>query len=419
MNILWLCNIPLPNISKDLGKRIYNIGGWLEGFAEGVSKCESIELSICFPLRDTNCVVEGRVDNINYFGFPLKASAIKYKIEDSFYEILSKVNPDILHVFGTENSFSLKMINAYNKPSRTIIYIQGMATFIAKHYYSGLPFHVIYRYTLRDLIKRDNLVNHRKRFITNGVYEVESIKKANNVIGRTDWDKACCTQINPEVAYFHCNEILRNTFYNKRWELQKCNRNSIFFSQATYPIKGLHFMIKAMPEIIRHFPDTHLYIAGNYTRIGATNIKDKLLMTSYVKYLTSLINKYKLQNHITFTGSLNEAEMCEHYLKSHVFVSASTLENSSNSLSEAKILGVPSVSSFVGGMSNLITHHIDGFLYQHDAPYMLSYYIKKIFNDDKLAVNISRNAREAALIMHDKETNTTNLISIYKDVMQK
>jgi len=115
-----------------------------------------------------------------------------------------------------------------------------------------------------------------------------------------------------------------------------------------------------MPLILKRFPDTKLYVSGqNITK--SDTLKDKLKISSYGKYIKELIEKYNLQKNVLFTGILDEKQMCKRYLKSHVFVSPSIVENESNSLSEAKILGVPSVDSYVGGVIDRIEHGKDGF----------------------------------------------------------
>ena len=61
----------------------------------------------------------------------------------------------------------------------------------------------------------------------------------------------------------------------------------------------------------------------------------------------------------------------------------------------------------------------DGFLYQFDAPYMLAYYIKKIFNDDEMARKFSHNSRQHALSTHSVETNTNTLWNTYNKILNR
>ncbi|KWX87739.1 glycosyl transferase family 1, partial [Paenibacillus riograndensis] len=251
-------------------------------------------------------------------------------------------------------------------------------------------------FTIRDLLKQDNLNQQQIKFFKRGELEIEALKKISHVIGRTTWDKACVMEINPEVKYHSCNETLRSSFYSSEWDLSICEKNSIFMSQGSYPIKGLHFMIKAMPLILEKNPDAKLYIGGvDITR--AHTIKDKIKITTYGKYLRKIIHDNHLQDKVIFTGLLNEKEMRDRYLKSHVFVCPSSIENSPNSLGEAMILGVPCVASYVGGVSDLLIDKQEGFLYQADAPYMLAHYVCEIFADNDLALKFSSNAREHAL----------------------
>ena len=130
-----------------------------------------------------------------------------------------------------------------------------------------------------------------------------------------------------------------------------------------------------------------------------------------------MIKKYGLEQHIRYLGTLNEQDMCRQYLKANVFVSASSIENSSNSLSEAMILGVPCIASDAGGTISLFQHEQDGFLYQADAPYLLAYYIDRIFSDDERAKKFSANSRAHALVTHDKQNIFKRISEIYTEVM--
>jgi hypothetical protein len=126
------------------------------------------------------------------------------------------------------------------------------------------------RFTLRDFLKQDNLKQQQQKFVKRGTIEIEALQKVKHVIGRTTWASACTYQINPDAKYHFCNEIL----------------------------KGLHFMLEAMPLILKRFPDTKLYVGGqNITK--SDTLKDKLKISSYGKYIKESINKNNLQKYDT------------------------------------------------------------------------------------------------------------------------
>lgn len=410
MNILWLVNIPLPEASRLLQEEVLPFGGWLVHASELLSKHSGVKLSVAFPRSRTDGVQELRGDSIHYYTFAPVQSPDQVK---GLKTVIDQAKPDIVHIFGTELAHTLAMVNVCKSAGiQVVISIQGLVSVIAKHYTLGLPHHVQSRFTIRDLLKRDNIKQQQKRFIERGKWEVEAIRKVEHIIGRTTWDRACTSFMNPTATYHYCNETLRNEFYQQEWDIDHCERYSIFLSQGSYPIKGLHFAIEAMPLVLKYFPRAKLYVGGPDIMKSDT-WKEKLKLSSYGKYIKELIQKHELQNKVIFTGMLNEKQMCAHFLKSHVFVCPSSIENSPNSLGEAMLLGVPSVASNVGGVTDLLKHQEEGFVYPSDAPYMLAHYICEVFADDQLALQFSRNAKKKASTLHHKELNHERLLEIY------
>ena len=421
MKILWLINIALPEVSLLMNENLTPYGGWLINSSKDLSQSEGIELSVAFPKSNVNSYQKFNGKKITYYSFGTIKSKDKELIKNNtiLRNILKEVKPDLVHIYGTESAHTLSMLNACKiEKVKTVISIQGLVSVIAGHLYSNLPFKAIYGFTFRDMLRIDNIAGSKRKFEKNGKCEIESIRKTENIIGRTRWDKACTLQINPKRKYYFCNETLREEFYNHQWDINKCERHSIFLSQGNYPIKGLHYLFEAMPVILKRYPDTKVYIAGkNIT--NTETLKERIKMSYYSKYIKKMIKKLQLNKNITFTGNLNEKEMCQQYLKSHVFVLPSAIENSPNSLGEAMILGVPCVASFVGGIPDMLRHNEEGFIYQSDAPYMLAYYICELFENEELALKFSQNARRHALETHDIDENTRRLIEIYNEIIDK
>lgn len=418
MKILWLINIPLPEASLLMNEKPSPFGGWLINASRDLAEQEGIELSIAFPKKGVKDFIKLKGNKVTYYAF----KEVKYKdkkmIENNrvLENIVREVNPDLVHIHGTELPHTLSMVDVCRKEKiETVISIQGLVSVIEKHMFASLPFKVVYGATLRNILRKDNVFGLRKLFIKRGKNEIEAIKKTNHIIGRTTWDRACISQINPNAKYHFCNESLREEFYKHQWDINKCEKHSIFLSQGQYPIKGLHHVLEAMPLILKRFPDAKLYVSGkDITK--SDSLKDKLLMTYYGKYIKNIIGKLKLDNNVIFTGLLDEKQMCKQYLKSHVFVCPSSIENSPNSLGEAMILGVPCVASYVGGIPDMLKHGEEGFIYQADAPYMLAYYICEIFRNKDMTLCFSQKARERAKKTHSREKNVNKLMKIYYEV---
>ena len=411
MKVLWITNVALPDVCKDLNVRVSPFGGWLTGYLNEILNNVTCLVSV-FPFSKT---IKGSLGNITYYGFKSKGN--KKELLNYFSDIIDKEKPDVIHIFGTEYTHSNLMMKASKELGmlrNTVVSIQGLVSVYAKHYFAYLPRKVIYGFTFKEVLKRNNVKLSAEKFKEQGILEVETLKEVKNVIGRTDWDEACVKQINPNINYYFCNESLRESFYDKEWNLENCEKHSVFVSQASYPIKGFHLMLEGFKEIVKKYPDAKLYTTGK----NPLTIKgmDKLKQSLYSKYLGKLIKKYKLENNVEFLGFLSEEKMAERFLKSNVFVSPSSIENSPNSVGEAMLLGVPTVSSDVGGVKNMLTHGKDGFIYPADEPYMIEYYVSKIFENSDLAKEISKSAKEHAEYTHNRFLNGKTLMEIYNNI---
>lgn len=417
MRVLWITNVPIPLVAQDANLSITPYGGWLVQLADRIRETDEISLSMLFAQNEKKEEVTGRIDGIDYYGFYKgRFAENKEKRYKEFKNFILSSQPDVIHIFGTEKEHSyiaLQVCKELGLENRVVTSIQGMVSVYAHHYYADIPLWVRYGYTIRDVI-RGNSMQSKKQFEREGRREEYVLKHVQNVIGRTDWDEACTTRLNPKVHYYKNNETLRQSFYQNQWGYDRCKPHSIFCSQSTYPIKGIHYVLEALPEIIEAYPDTMLYISGE-------NLRDKptYLLSLYQKYLLRTIKRSHLENHVVFLGHLQEKEMVKAYLGANVFVCPSSIENSPNSLGEAMLLGMPVVSSDVGGVKNMLVHNEEGYVYQHDAPYMMAYYIKKIFANTSDILEMTKRAQVHARKTHDPDKNASDLILIYREIAEK
>ena len=418
MRVLWLCNIMLPAVAKALGKEVHNKEGWLTGLSEKLLEHKDengIELGICFPVGKDANAMKGKLDGFSYYGFRedvVNPEIYDLSLEKELKNILEDFQPQVVHVFGTEYPHTLALTRCAEDKIKVVIGVQGICSQIAISYMANLPKGIQNRFLFRDFLKQDNIKQQQKKFELRGKNEIIAIQNVTNVIGRTDWDQEIISQMNPQARYFVLNETLRPIFYKKQWNLNKCERNSIFFSQANYPLKGFHYLLEAMPDIINAFPETKVYVAGDViTRYHS--IYEKIKIGSYGKYCLSLIKKYGLADRIHFVGKLDDEAMCDQYLHCHLFLSASALENSPNSVGESMLLGMPVISSFVGGVPSMLQNGKEGILYPCEDTSKLADAVKLIFQNDDLAMQYGKEARKRALITHDPEANYERLLEIY------
>ena len=418
LKVLWVNNIAIPQIAETIGMQSVYVGGWMVKLADEISSIPDIDLTIAFPFSKE---IEGEVGKLSYYSFNIDSKKVKIDSiigQDKRVErILENVNPDIIHIFGTEYAHCYVFTSVAKKLGiieKTVISIQGLKSIYAKHYEAYLPHNIVVGHSIRDLYK-GNVLAGKKLFEKMGEVEKEAIRSVRHLIGRTDWDKACTYLINPNAEYHFNSEMLRDSFYiANQWNYNECAPHSIFVSQATQPLKGLHIAIEAVSLLKPFFPDISIRIAGrSYTQ------KRKFKLSKYEQYVLGMINAKGLENNIFFTGLLNEQQMVEEYRRCNAFVCASSIENSPNSLCEAMMLGVPIVTSLTGGIENLLKHNEEGYVYQADAPYMLAFYLKKIFDAQDSIAEVGNKARETAIARHDVSKIVNELMNIYYSIRKE
>lgn len=414
MKILWIVNILFPEAQQLLfgSGALKASGGWMLGAAEALLGLGNVELYVSCPANvKALCRLDGK--RIHYYVFPYGKGNTKRNPEYRKYwkQIAEQVRPDVVHIHGTEFSHGLAYVDECGSDN-VVVSIQGLTSEIAKYYSLGLSKYQIFRNLSFGDLFRGSVIRDARRYKERGKVEVELIKKVHHIIGRTSFDRTHTWAINPDAKYHFCNEILREDFYTGRWSYGDCQPHTIFFSQANNPLKGLHFLLRALAIVKEEYPDVKLNIAGRDITAHRSSLRGLYAYSGYGKLIKHLISNSSLQQTVSFLGPLSAEQMKEALLYSNVFVCSSSIENSSNSLAEAQMLGVPCVASFVGGLPDMIPNKECGRLYRCEDVESLAYQICDVFKTSTVFDNSQM--RYLASNRHNQLNNIQALLSIYQ-----
>lgn len=420
MKILWLTNTPCGATEKLTGKSVTG-GGWLYALSEQLKTVPGVELHIAF--YHSTKLSSFKHNGIWYHPIFRKSYANKWQMiigqfkarfvtpdeSDSIKNVLEVVNnvqPDVLHIHGSEENFGLVAQHLPN--SNMVLSIQGLLNPCIEKLYSGVPKHdIIRREPPNQKILFLGAESSEKQFAHNAKRETEIFKHINHIIGRTKWDYDCSLALNPNRKYYVVNEILRSEFLSHKW-VPNTDRSQ--FIVSTTVSNGLYKGVEA------------IYKAAKVLKAANFEFKWNVIGISSSDYITKIVESYIGANaselNLELTGRKNAQQMLDILDASDLFVQVSHIENSPNSLCEAMVIGLPVVATFAGGTSSMIEDNKEGILVQDGDPYSMAGAIIHSSQNYSKMLSMSYNARERALTRHRPENVCSELISVYKTILE-
>ncbi len=419
MKILWVTNIPFGPINDFLETKPAASGSWLDATYNMVKNKDNLEL-VLVTVWETNKILHYKSENVAIYVIP-KGKEKNYNVnsrENIYFwqQIYDAEKPDLLQIWGTEFSHGL-LAQKVMAHIPSVIYMQGLMSQIAKHYLSDISFsEIIKNITFRDLVSFDNIYQQKNKFLKRASVEAEMLKMAKYVIVENDWCATHCQIINPNIKVLYSKLPIKQEFFNYNWD-DTYVPNTIMSIAGGYPIKGLHILLKAISIVKKQKKDIKLLIPGD-NNVKVNSLKEKIKITSYSKYLNTLIEKYDLIDNVKFLGRLNSDEMASAMEKSNIFVMPSSIENHSSSLIEAMIVGMPTIATYVGGVPEYITNGENGFIYRYNEYEILAHHILSLLDNPNLAKKIGVNARDSMREKRKISLIKEEVFQIYKTISQ-
>lgn len=144
--------------------------------------------------------------------------------------------------------------------------------------------------------------------------------------------------------------------------------------------KGVEYLIKAMPIVLKSLPEAQLILAGEGVEKES---------------LKRLANELGLDKQVKFLGKVEHGKLSAIYQKSSLFVLPSLSESLSNSLLEALASGLAVVATKVGGNQELVSSS-NGVLIPPAQVKILAKGVIKLLNQLDLRKKMSQVSREIA-----------------------
>jgi glycosyltransferase involved in cell wall biosynthesis len=314
--------------------------------------------------------------------------------------LVEDTRPDVVHVHGTETSNALALQQAANGIP-VLISLQGLVTEIAPVFLEGLgPAGVLADIASLEFAKGRGLTHSYLRMRRAARTERRSLAAATDLTGRTDFDRQVAQRANASARYWHVGEVLRSPFYGTVWVGPTSGPPTVLAVASAAPYKGIDVLLKAYASV-RGYRRCRLTVVGEF--VG----------TPLWRSLDALQARLGLSGCVEWVGVQSAESVAALMAACSVFVSASRIENSPNSVCEAMLVGAPVVASRAGGTSSLIADGETGLLVATGDHQVLAGAIDRVLADRGLAQRLGQRARRVALVRHDPASVASSLLEVY------
>ena len=414
LRILWFSNTDAGYSSRGVkGKQLS--GTWMQALVSAFKK-EKIEFELGVVFKSNEVLPNKKIEGVSYFPIfntnnnrfkrliqRINRKIIYYEYIDKYLKVVNDFRPNIIHVFGSEQDFGL-IVKFVEIP--VVLSIQGNLTVCDWKYFSGISKlqSILYEDIYKNLLF-SGMYNSYKIFNKRAKREIKILHSLNYIIGRTDWDRRIASILAPNAKYFYNDELLREKFYTAEILKPKLN-GKVILTTVTRPAlyKGLEVVYKAAKLL------SDLNVDYEWNIIGVTK------SNSILRIVRKMLKEEFYNTKIKLWGGLNENEILDVLSETNIYIMPSHIENSSITLSEAMILGLPTISTLAGGTSSRLENGKEGLIIQNGDPWSMAGAIIELINNYDIAVEYGKKARERARERHNPSKVIKDLLNIYMEI---
>ena len=135
--------------------------------------------------------------------------------------------------------------------------------------------------------------------------------------------------------------------------------------------KGVRYLLQAMPDVLRDFPDCGLVVVGDGPLRGE---------------LEALGDELSMGSNIRFIGGVSHDELPPYYASADIFVGPSIVAQGGDTeafgvvFAEAMAAGLPIVATSVGGVTDIVVPGRTGLLVESESPQALAAAIRQLLH---------------------------------------
>lgn len=412
--ILWFCTAEFSD------EKIKTTGTWLIAMGNALAKSEDFEL-YNVACGDVESITPRNSENIIQWIVPhekiKKYNRGSKELIAFIQKIDSEINPDLIHLWGTENGFGFAVTEA-KLQTPVLLDIQGLLFAYVQYYYGGLSNLDLFRCIgLKELLRPKNHPFFlRKLFKNKGKHELQLIKQMKNIAVQSDWVDSIIRHVNPTTSIKPTGIMLRSEFYETpNWEYPHADETINIFTSCSGPIpyKGFHVVFDAIALLKKKYPGIKLNIGGKIE----VHKKYGVIRDGYTSFLLNKAKNLGITDSITWLGMMDADEMIKEMHRSTLVIVPSFVETYCLFMAESMMVGVPTVASYSSALPELAVHDHSALYFPPGDHWSCARQIERIIIDRTLALKLSTNARSIALERNDESKVLQKQLGIYKSIL--
>lgn len=289
--------------------------------------------------------------------------------------IIREVNPDLIHVHGTESWFGLP---ALSSKIPTVISIQGIISLIRE-------------------------VENSVFFSLQAPIERMVIRKASFFGSRTKVADEYIRSINSTATILYMPEAVNPVFF--KLEPRK-ETHCVLMIGSVQQRKGIEVAVEAMGLVVKAEPTACLQVVGG----GDPRYLDNLKRRSA---------ELNVSRNVMWLGHRTPEEIAELHTQCRMLIQPTLVDNSPNTIAEAMVSGLPVIASNVGGIPSMIQDGETGLLVEPNSPELLAEKILLLLTNGPQRSRLSTNAREVAVQRHHPSLVAQRTLAAYDDILRQ
>lgn len=335
IKVVWICHFSNPQIRKRLKfknsfirkKELFDFAIWNTNGIKEFEKFDDIELHVISPHAYISNIQEFNINGIYYYFFGsehdslfeiirshiCKKTKTDYKKNTKIIcSLINKINPDIIHLIGTENPYYGESVLSIPNNKPLVVSLQTLmndAMFALNTNDSSESYN--YRAKIEsDIIKRANYIGSK-------------VKHFREVIHNNIYPKARFIDMSLAVG-----EEVTIKEYKKEYDF-------VYF--AANISKAVDYAIEAYAIAKRQYPNITLHIVGGYDE-------------SYMENLQKRIKELNIDSGIDFTGKLaTHDDVINEIRKARFALLPLKIDIVSGTIRESMANGLPVITTITPG----------------------------------------------------------------------